>query len=244
MDNFDKKYLSIGEAAKYLGLSATTLRRWHDGGSFTATFISPGGHRYYSVADLEKKTKGLFKLAEDWVGVLEPSLPSGDFYCSSSDRFKARNEKMALLLENHPLLAAIGPLVSSMSGEIGNNSFDHNLGNWPDVPGVFFAYDLGKRIVVLADRGLGVLTTLRSVKPSLETDAEALQTAFSEYITARAPQHRGNGLKYVVDALVLAKADLFFQSGNAVLTTTIGKDGFMIKTAPQSLRGCLAFIKF
>ena len=45
-------------------------------------------------------------------------------------------------------------------GEIGDNSFAHNIGHWIDLPGIFFAYDIGKRIVVLADRGQGVRATL------------------------------------------------------------------------------------
>ena len=36
----------------------------------------------------------------------------------------------------------IVPLIVAVAGEIGNNSFDHNLGKWPDSPGVFFGFDV------------------------------------------------------------------------------------------------------
>jgi len=36
-------------------------------------------------------------------------------------------------------------LVVAMVGEIGNNSFDHNVGSWPDIPGIFFCFNIAKR---------------------------------------------------------------------------------------------------
>lgn len=244
MDRFAKNLISIGEAAIYLGISETTLRRWDKDGSFKATFLTPGGQRRYSLADLEKKTKGIFRLAEEWVEAKQPFSPEQDFYCSTSDRFKTRHERMAHEVDAHPSWQKTGSLISSAAGEIGNNSFDHNLGNWPDIAGAFFAYDLGKRIIVLADRGVGVLTTLRLVRPKLKTDAEALKMAFTEIITSRATEHRGNGLKYVRKALSLAGAELMFQSGDAVLEIRKGKPGFKIKKADTTIRGSLSVIKF
>lgn len=240
MDNL----MSIREAARFLGVSPTTLRRWHDNGSFLATFVSPGGHRYYSRADLEKQTKGLFRIAEEWVRSSEPSEPESEFYCSTSDRFKTRHERMTHEFEKRTDWQTFASLIASAAGEIGNNSFDHNLGNWPDLPGVFFAYDLGKRLVVLADRGVGVLATLQKVRPELITDGEALRVAFTEFVTGRAPEHRGNGLKFVRSALRQANADLLFQSGNAVLNLRRGKDAITIKTIETSIRGTLILITF
>src|SRR5262249_23141349 len=150
-----KLLYSIGEAAEYLGVTTQTLRRWHDEGSFRATFVSPGGHRFYSLADLESRTKGLFRIAKEWAESVTPFAPAREFHCPTKDVFKTRLDRLALAMDNSPTLKADGPIVTSVAGEIGNNSFDHNIGNWPDILGAFFAYDLGKRIVVLADRGLG-----------------------------------------------------------------------------------------
>lgn len=239
-----QKLLSIKQAAQYLGITPTTLRRWHNNASFKASFLTPGGHRYYSLADLEKRTKGLFRLAQDWASVEKPFIPESDFYCSTSDRFKTRHERMAHEIEAHTSWQNFGSLVSSAAGEIGNNSFDHNLGNWPDIAGAFFAYDLGKRTIVLADRGVGVLATLRLVRPKLKTDEEALSVAFTEIVTSRASEHRGNGLKYVKEALTNAEANLLFQSGDALLEIRKGKTGFKIKKADIPIRGSLSLIEF
>lgn len=244
MPNSAKNLISIKKAAEYLGVTQTTLRRWHNDGSFKATFVSPGGHRYYSLADLNKKTKGVFRLAEEWAGAEQPYLPEHDFYAVTSDIFKARHERMTHEIDARPEFQEIASLISSAAGEIGNNSFDHNLGNWPDTMGIFFAYDLGKRIIVLADRGVGILATLRQIRPNLKNNEEALHVAFTEFITGRAPEHRGNGLKYVKAAIMKAGADLKFQSGDSILEIRKNGSKLKIKKADSPIRGCLAFIKF
>ena len=48
--------LTIGEASGMLGVSEATLRQWTDNGKVKA-FITPGGHRRYSRADLAKLTR-------------------------------------------------------------------------------------------------------------------------------------------------------------------------------------------
>ncbi len=244
MSNLSQNLVSITGAAKYLGISVQTLRRWDNDGSFKATFVSPGKHRLYSIADLEKKTKGVFRIAQEWVNSPTPLTPEREFYCENSDRFKTRLEKLAAELDADPKLQTTASLISSAAGEIGNNSYDHNLGNWPDILGTVFAYDLGKRTIVLADRGVGVLTTLQKIRPALKTSSEALKVAFTEFVTGRAPEHRGNGLKYVRDAITGARAALFFQSGDAVLEIKKGGTDFTITKADLPIHGCLTIIKF
>jgi len=244
MNSLTQKLIGIRGAAEYLGVSEATLRRWHNDGSFKATFVSPGGHRYYSLSDLGRKTKGIFRVAQEWVSAQEPYPPEHDFYCQTSDRFKTRHERLTHEMEADPSLQKTASLITSAAGEIGNNSFDHNLGNWSDIQGTFFAYDLGKRVIVLADRGVGVLATLRKIRPGLRTDADALKVAFTEIITGRAPEHRGNGLKYVKDALTNAGADLSFQSGDSVLEIRKGRLEFKISRAEVPIRGSLSRIDY
>ncbi len=98
-------------------------------------------------------------------------------------------------------------LLTSVSGEIGNNSYDHNLGQWPDMSGIFFGYDLNKKQIVLADRGLGILQTLKRVRVELKDHESALKVAFTEIISGRKPEARGNGLKYVKN--VISKNPIF-----------------------------------
>ncbi len=239
-----REFLSIGAAARYLGVSIMTLRRWHKAGSFSATFVSPGKRLYYSLADLQRKTKGLMQAALDWASAPEPpSLPDA-WYCPTSDVFKARLERMTYELLVRPALKDRASLLASAAGEIGNNSYDHNLGSWPDVSGVLFAYDLRKNIVVLADRGVGILATLRRVRPELATHQEALRVAFTETITGRAPEHRGNGLKYVRRAMTQSRASLRFWTGDARLLVNEASSEPRVVVSEIPLRGCVAVIEF
>lgn len=130
------------------------------------------------------------------------------------------------------------PLLLASVGEVGDNSFGHNIGNWHDVSGIFFAYDLDKGIVVLADRGQGVFKTLSRVRADLKDDAQALQVAFTVIVSGRAPESRGNGLKFVHAQAGRAFKNLSFSSGQAKLY--LDKDGIKIDKASYILPGCLA----
>src|SRR5437762_9901320 len=45
-------WLTLGQAAKYLGVAQSTIRKWSDLGRVPA-FYTPGGHRRYRRSDLE-----------------------------------------------------------------------------------------------------------------------------------------------------------------------------------------------
>ena len=45
-------WLTLGQAAKYLGMAQSTIRKWSDTGRLPA-FYTPGGHRRYKRGDLE-----------------------------------------------------------------------------------------------------------------------------------------------------------------------------------------------
>ena len=48
----DSDWLTLGQAARYLGVAQSTIRKWSDQGRVPA-FYTPGGHRRYRRADLE-----------------------------------------------------------------------------------------------------------------------------------------------------------------------------------------------
>jgi excisionase family DNA binding protein len=48
----DPDWLTLGQAAKYLGVAQSTIRKWSDQGRVPA-FYTPGGHRRYQRRDLE-----------------------------------------------------------------------------------------------------------------------------------------------------------------------------------------------
>ena len=47
------EWLTLGQAAKYLGVAQSTMRKWSDLGR-VAAFYTPGGHRRYRRADLDR----------------------------------------------------------------------------------------------------------------------------------------------------------------------------------------------
>ncbi|MCK5123487.1 MAG: hypothetical protein KAQ87_05085 [Candidatus Pacebacteria bacterium] len=185
----------------------------------------------------------LEKLAYEWTTTVVDNIDrTSDYYCQTSDVFRSRSDKMlGDLLKTNNLAEEESYLISAMVGEIGNNSFDHNLGRWPDVAGIFFGCNItdDKVKIVLADRGQGVLKTLKQVKPALANDVEALQVAFTERISGRAPENRGNGLKFVRKNIKNIKMHLIFISGNAQAELN---EKMKIQEQEENIKGCLAIL--
>src|SRR5256886_4542937 len=48
----ESDWLTLGQAAKYLGVAQSTIRKWSDLGRVPA-FYTPGGHRRYRRSDLD-----------------------------------------------------------------------------------------------------------------------------------------------------------------------------------------------
>ena len=237
--------ITIGQTSKMIGVSIQTLRRWDEAGKLLSVRTAENGHRYYRKEDIENYSViNPLKLAKIWTTDGSGFEPRHDFYCPDSSVFQARLSRMESELGKIKELNLIFPLISAIAGEIGNNSFDHNLGNWPDVPGVFFAYNLDKKVVVLADRGQGILVTLRNVEPGLANHQDALYVAFTKIISGRAPESRGNGLKFVRDVVMNNKINLFFQTGNAYFEIKNQDPNLKIRKSSVNFRGCLALIKF
>jgi hypothetical protein len=236
------KLLTITEAAKFLDVSVDTLRRWDNNGKFVAIRKDGGVHRYYRERDLEMFSSNLLDLASVWI---EKAVEfPADFYCATSSVFNARLTHMEQELIKKPGFEKLYSLIVLVAGEIGDNSFAHNLGKWPDKPGIFFGYDLKKKEIVLADRGLGILETLRHVRPELDNHISAVEVAFTEFVSGRAPEKRGNGLKLVRKVMLENPISLFYTSGDAELRIKNSDKDFSITRGQHVVRGCLAKINF
>lgn len=242
----NEELLSIGETAQILHVSIDTLRRWDKNGALPSFRPNAKGHRFYRKQDIYNfLSKGdPASLARYWVmGKTPIPLPSA-FYCQTSDVFHARIQRLEIELEKITKLKSIHSLVTAVAGEIGNNSFNHNIGNWPDEPGVFLSHEPSLKQVVLADRGVGILATLRRVLPDLKNDYEAMQVAFTQYITSRAPEVRGNGLKFVRDVITENNLRLLFQSGDTELRLKQGDDKLNFKNVSIPFHGCIAILNY
>ncbi len=234
--------IPIGKASSLIGVSIDTLRRWDKNGKFTATRLTPSGNRYYSKADIDLFLDDPVAIARQWVFASSPKLLKSGFYCKTRDVFQSRLENF-----QSKLTKLIGiessSLITAITGEIGNNSFDHNLGNWPDVLGIFFSHT-PKREIVLADRGRGILTTLERVDPTLKTHTQALTVAFTKIISGRSLEARGNGLKFVKRIVTTHPLKLSFQTGNALLELSKKENKVNVKIVQENIRGCFVIIKY
>jgi DNA-binding transcriptional MerR regulator len=243
------KLIAIGEVARKINVSIDTLRRWDKIGRFVATRKS--GKRFYREDDVEDfirkidiATSDIYKIAQEWALSAKQTEPEEIFYCPNSLVFQSQVMKFEKKLAQVVGIENTFPLISAIVGEIGNNSFDHNLGSWVDIPGIFFGYDLEKREIVLADRGQGILKTLKRVRPKLDSDEEALRVAFSEIVSGRAPEARGNGLKFVKNVVVNNEIKLLFKTGSAKLNLKKGDRDLDIKKEKDHIQGCIILINF
>ena len=247
MDN-KIKLLNIKQASEMLGVSMDTLRRWDESGKLKSIRVKKGqyDYRFYNKDDVNKYlTKiDLFKSAKKWAEAKKPKKIVSFYHSSNMSAFNGRLSKLEFQLMNIPEFVKLFSLLVLVTGEIGNNSFDHNLGNWPDVMGVFFGYNIDERIIVLADRGQGILKTLKRAKPDLTTHKDALRVAFTEFITGRIPEKRGNGLKKVKEIITKNNFKLSFQTGNALLNLKGGDNDLNIKVTKSYVRGCLTLFNF
>lgn len=127
------------------------------------------------------------------------SADNEETVCPTRDVFQARLDSMYRTLLTAGKNINEVSLLTAVVGEIGNNCFDHNLGKWIDVAGCLFRYTHAESIywIVAADRGQGILASLQRVEPTLDSHQAALETAFRKQISGRAPEQRGNGLKFV-----------------------------------------------
>jgi len=158
-----------------------------------------------------------------------------DCFSITRDVFTARVQ--SFILETKKYLEA------AVIGEIGNNTFDHNFGFGGAYPkGVYCNIAYTQKYTVLADYGKGVMQSLLFVLPSISSDVEAVEIAFTRRISGRAPEQRGNGLKFVSEAIQQNNWHLYFQSGFG--SCSIDRNGIHFSEESFPVIGCLAIIDF
>ena len=156
-----------------------------------------------------------------------------DFLSKSRDIFDARLAAYTSRTQNW--------LFGAVIGEIGANTFDHNFSFSPEVPkGLFFDSESNSRYVFLCDFGSGLKTTLSRVVHEIDDDKKAIETAFTKPISGRAPEMRGNGLKFVISSIVENNWQLYFQSGNAVCKAD--KNGYYFEESTYYHDGCFCIL--
>lgn len=189
--------------------------------------------------------------AFEWAGATVPTDPPSEFYCAIRDVWQGRFVKLAPLLVRKGVERNLAELFASAVGEIGDNCFTHNAPGWIDVSGCWYESEVLESAVrcLIADRGRGILASLKAVRPSLASHPDALLVALTERITGRAPEKRGNGLKYVIEVLKqIPNGSFLLQSGDAVFRSSLPLDDDLISSyiteSPTALRGTYCEISF
>ena len=162
-------------------------------------------------------------------------MENDDYFSGTRDVFTARVQSFILETEKY--------LEAAIIGELGNNTFDHNFGFNNTYPkGVYCNVAYMQKYTVLVDYGKGVRQSLLFVLPSIASDVEAVEIAFTRRISGRSPEQRGNGLKFVSEAIQQNNWHLYFQSGFG--SCSIDRNGILFSERAIAVIGCLAIIDF
>jgi anti-sigma regulatory factor (Ser/Thr protein kinase) len=118
------------------------------------------------------------------------------------DEFEANLPRVIRFLQKHKISDEDAYRITAIIGELGNNSFDHNLGRWPNgFIGNFIAlrYNRKEKLLELAaiDFGVGFKESLKHNKPAPRSEEEAIKMGLKG-VTGRVGEKRGNGLRTVV----------------------------------------------
>ena len=132
-------------------------------------------------------------------------------------------------------------LFGAVVGEIGANTFDHNFAFQPDIPkGLFFDFESSQDFVYLCDFGAGLQATLSKAISDVTDDKIAIETAFTKPVSGRAPELRGNGLKFTISSVVENNWSLYYHSGNAVCKAD--GNGFSFEVSTFYHKGCFCIL--
>lgn len=244
---FLKKNSGVGfkDIRQYLNLNASGifrhLKTLQEKGVIYKIGKPPKVRYYINTKNMDNKLK-IFNSSLNWALSGDKNSIDEQKFCQTRDVFDARYYRLFNELKKIIFNDDLVSLIMAAVGEIGNNSFDHNLGRWRDVPGIFFSFDEINRVIVVSDRGQGIRNTLQRVAPDISNDTDALRVAFTEMISGRAPERRGNGLKLVKKVVEENQLYLEFYSGEAV--AKISGKGMVIEKFDLAVPGTFVYIKF
>lgn len=168
------------------------------------------------------------------------SVPS-EFFCKTRDVFRARHDRWFNQLQREVGVEKAG-LILTIIGEVGNNSFDHNLGHWQDMPGLCFYTEQG--FVLLFDCGRGIEASLAGAGFVFENENSYLTAALTQRITGRAPERRGNGLKVSLEAVKVLDVGFCIRSGQSSYANQKMNHPYCEKLLPLSNKGVLMMLDF
>lgn len=162
--------------------------------------------------------------SEDGVN-LPPQDPGADTLVIRSelrDQFEASLPSVIRFLQEKGFQEEDVYRITAIVGELGNNTFDHNLGKWPNgFIGCFLALRVHKTEklleMVIVDLGVGFQESLKAHDPTPRSEQEAIIMGLKG-ATGRIGEKRGNGLRTIRAWMKLYyRGKLRIQSRNGVV---------------------------
>jgi len=144
-------------------------------------------------------------------------------HCVFRDELDARLSKIQRIFAHLGLNEVERSMATSLVGELGNNVFDHNDGQWPtSVRGAIILAQMNpkkRRVeVVVADPGIGFSGSLKALNPNIASDVEAIKLGLTG-ATGRIGEPRGQGLQIVQNWTIEKFAGIVrIHSGNGLVT--------------------------
>jgi excisionase family DNA binding protein len=118
------EWLTLGQAAKYLGVAQSTIRKWSDSGQLPA-FYTPGGHRRFRRGDLDQflgssraaaRTRPLVLIVDDDEGLREFLRSNLEVEGYVVREAASAEDGLAVLEEEPPDLILLDVMMPGMSG--------------------------------------------------------------------------------------------------------------------------------
>ena len=106
--------------------------------------------------------------------------------------------------------------------------------------GLFFDCDTFSDFIYLCDFGVGLRKTLSRTISDISDDRNAIEIAFTKNVSGRAPELRGNGLKFTLSSIVENNWSLYYHSGNAICIAD--KNGYGFEISNFNYNGCFCIL--
>lgn len=166
-------------------------------------------------------------------------------HCFYRDEFNARLDRFISMFETFGLDQNEAQRATSIVGELGNNVFDHNLGNWPTrISGCIISAQhypsLQKIYIAVGDPGVGFFGSLKTAFPEIGNDVDAIKKGLAGN-TGRIDEVRGNGLKLIQQwTIENFSGCVMIHSGNGLVT--VDKTGMKQYTVCRILGTVAQFV--
>lgn len=175
----------------------------------------PPATRYFAKAFPRHEESVRLDSVRAWHAAKTPPKDTGGILCSMPEDLFRRFELTADIVARLLPKAELSALLDVMA-RLAGNAFDHNDGHWHEAPGCWLETQLvGKRLwICVADRGQGVLRSLRRAHPDIPDEQAALAAAFERTISGSG--RKGEGLKKVRATVMTGERGIACRSGRGL----------------------------